>query len=480
MSNQINQREEDKKRLFGKTPDTQPEPIQEEEAGAAAADPEHDPDDPVTLEESLDYFKDPENTMAFMDELKTRTQEGESQLDYLLDLVKLAEEIVTKNKTREEVSAAVNYILLLGTYIALTNQIQGEVIETVTRKAPDEGEIEARLIPLIGQENLNKIIAMQENYPISDPPTVAEVFSRMVAVHMFTITIGKTPAISKPKKVEKIVFPLDKLNSTRGKLWGLFDTDTSGQLTLDLSAANDQREINLIYSVDFSALDGLHVRKELLDYDKRVYLAISALYDEGNRIITATQIYYAMGNTKRPNSREIEKILRSVRKMIALPITLDNSAEAEVYKYPKFEYYANLLPAEMGVIVNVAGTQTANAIRLFRDPPVTAFAKSRNQITTLPIQLLQAPVSHTDQAIAHEDYLINRISAAIRRNQKSLSILIETLQEKANLNEKKARTKERSERFLTHYKEQRWIKDYTISKDKIIITLSDEDKKGKK
>ena len=70
MSNQIDQREEDRKRLFGKTPDTQPEPIQEEEAGAAAADPEHDPDDPVTLEESLDYFNDPENTMAFMDELK--------------------------------------------------------------------------------------------------------------------------------------------------------------------------------------------------------------------------------------------------------------------------------------------------------------------------------------------------------------------------------------------------------------------------
>ena len=72
MSNQINQREEDKKRLFGKTPDTQPEPIQEEEAGAAAADPERYP---VTLEESLDYFKDPENTMLFIDELKTMVSE---------------------------------------------------------------------------------------------------------------------------------------------------------------------------------------------------------------------------------------------------------------------------------------------------------------------------------------------------------------------------------------------------------------------
>lgn len=472
MSNQINQREEDKKRLFGKTPDTQPEQIQEQEAGAAAADPE---EDSLTLDETLDFFKEPENTKSIIDEMKKLARENGSDYDLYLDFANIAEELVTQYKTRENVLPVLTYITLMGVYYSLAKPSKGEKFSIKT-KAPSEEELKSKIKIMIGEEKFNQLIKVQEKYTLSDPPTVTEVLSVILGTYLFSSTLKTdiVPTISKPRKVEKFEFPLDKLNSSHGKFWGLLEEDTNGQLKLDMSSDNTAGELNLIYSVDFSALEGLHVRKELNDYDKRVYFAISSLYNAGYTIITATQIYYAMGYTKRPNSRELDKILKSVTKMIALPITIDNSAEAAVYNYPKFTYFSTLLPAEGGIIVNVSGTKTENAIHLFREPPVMTFGKQRNQITTLPIKLLQTPVNKTDQAIAHEDYFIARISEAKHRKKKSLTLLIKTIQEKANLNEKNARTKERSERFLNHYKENGWIKSYTITNDKIIIILDKE------
>jgi hypothetical protein len=90
---------------------------------------------------------------------------------------------------------------------------------------------------------------------------------------------GAIPRIG-AKKPTKAGYPLDKVS---GIIWSLLEEDTNGQLTFAMESRTDRRkkkrELNLIYSIDFSALEeeGVKVSKRLTQTDKRIYIAIAGL-----------------------------------------------------------------------------------------------------------------------------------------------------------------------------------------------------------
>ena len=160
----------------------------------------------------------------------------------------------------------------------------------------------------------------------------------------------------------------------------------------------------------------MKITKKLTQFDKRVYIAISALFNEGNKVISLTQIHRTMGNEKRPSKEQLEKINNSITKMTGARITLDNSKEIKAnYGYDKFIYDGSLLPLERGAAV-VNGQLADAAIHIFREPPAMSFAKQRKQITTLDIKLLQSPLNKTESNLLIDDYLIERIARAKRGN----------------------------------------------------------------
>ena len=273
------------------------------------------------------------------------------------------------------------------------------------------------------------------------------------------------------KRAEIIEYPLDKPNSI---IWNLLEKDTRGQISFDMASDKDKRKglaLPAYYAINFDALSDIPITKRLLPFDKLTYIAVGALFNAGNNVVTLSQIYYAMGYTgKKPGDSDRDKILESITKMRKADIFFDNAGEAEKYKYPHYKYTGYLLPCDIcEAIVN--GNRTEAAIRLLAEPPLLTFAKQRNQITTLGVKLLQAPISKTDANLQIQDYLLEQISRKKRGKSHSCRILFNTLYKHANITTPKQqqRAPAKIEKYLNHYKQQEFITRYTMEKDGITV-----------
>ena len=294
------------------------------------------------------------------------------------------------------------------------------------------------------------------------PAPIREALERVIA--------AAAPAIVTARRADIVEYPLDKVNSN---IWNLLQDTTGRQLRLklDTAKAGSEKNINIYYSIDFDELEnsGIKITKKLLPYDKRVYIAISALYNAGNSYITLTQIYYAMGNTGKPSTNQLEKINESVTKMRGANIFIDNIQESEAYNYLRFKHTGYLLPAEI-TTATINGQLAESAIHILREPPVMTFAKQRKQITTITVKVLQSPISKTDANLLIDDYLIERIAKAKRSGQ-SCKILYDTLYDHAQITtyKQKARAPEKIKTYLDHYAACGMIAAYKMGKDGIQI-----------
>lgn len=263
------------------------------------------------------------------------------------------------------------------------------------------------------------------------------------------------------KRASTIEYPLDKPNSI---IWNLLERDTAGQVSFNMAKHGSKKAVPAYYSINFDELgDGITITKRLLPSDKRTYIAVSALFNAGNNIITLSQIHYAMGNTGRPSKQQLKKINDSITKMTTARIYFDNGEEATEYKYPHFSYDGSLLPLERGT-ATVNGQLSDAAIHIFREPPLISFAKQRKQITTIDVKLLQSPLSKTDENLLIDDYLLERISKAKNSKSKSCRILLKTLYDHADIvtPKQKTRAPEKINTYLQYYKEQGFITRFTM------------------
>lgn len=294
------------------------------------------------------------------------------------------------------------------------------------------------------------------------------------AIHIYSRLNPENVLSTTGKRVKNVEYPIDKVNNN---VWNLLSIDSSGQLAFNLDMANYSDKKNgklvpLYYSINFNAIEDIAATKQLQPYDKRVYIAIAALYNQGNTVISYSQIYAAMGNKKRPSAKDIDKIDKSVTKMAAAWLTMNNNGEVNAkYRYKQWTYDAALLPLErMRSIIN--GVPVENAIHLFREPPLVTFAKERKQLTTFDICVLDTPVSKTDQNIMIEDYLLDAI-AAIGHGRRNSKVLFNTIYEAAKITTKmqRSRATEKIVKVLKYYQECRLIEKYVLENDGVNITV---------
>lgn len=282
--------------------------------------------------------------------------------------------------------------------------------------------------------------------------------------------LENAPTKATAKRADILNYPLDKINST---IWNWLELAEGEQLTFAMEKRGSKTQIDAIYSINFDEMgDNLKITKQLDPFDKRVYTAIAALFNAGNPIVTVTQIYYAMGNSKRPAAHQLQKVYDSVSKMASAKIFLNNADEARRYKYDAVIYDDYLLPLKKKTAI-VNGKLADAAIFLYEEPPLAAFARNRGQITTIPIKLLDSPISKTEVNLAIEDYLLERIAHAKNAKQASCKILYKTLYEHAKIGtaKQRQRTPEKVQRYLDHYKAKAHIKDYRQGKDSVTIYL---------
>ena len=281
-----------------------------------------------------------------------------------------------------------------------------------------------------------------------------------------------TTEIINTQKLSSVNFPLDKVNST---LWYGFPV---GEVK-DLKAESDKdsrkgKQASILLLLDFAALNGVSISRELTVYDKWVWNACANLKEQGNDVITAEQIYKAMGNTGKPNAKIKEKIMESVETISRARVTIDTTEEHELYpKYERIKATFPLLATET-CTAYARGQIVESAIKIIDAPKLFAFAENRQQVTRLPLNVLDSPVSKTGDNLLLSDYLLTRISKMRNSKYITRTILLDTIYQKCGIDSrmKKSRLPEKIERILNHYKELEWIKDFKITEREIeIITF---------
>lgn len=266
-----------------------------------------------------------------------------------------------------------------------------------------------------------------------------------------------------------IIYPLDKVNSV---LWKGFPIGKSTALKAESDRDNEKgKRANIYVLLDFEEFDNVKISRSLTIFDKNILDAISSLKLDGHNIITSTQIYKRMGNTSRPNLKDKEKILNSIKTMLRAIVTIDNTEETDLYpKYDKVKATFHLLPCEIceGYF---KGKLIEEAIKIVEFPKIIAFAQQRKQVTLIPQSVLESPISKTDDNLLLTDYLITRI--ARMKNSKCITrtILLDTIYQKCTIDTKmkKSRFPKKIITILNHYKSIGWIKDYKLTDKEIEI-----------
>ena len=279
------------------------------------------------------------------------------------------------------------------------------------------------------------------------------------------------------RAAEKLEYPLDKPNAI---VWNFLEdaaqNNPNGQLKININTSKkgSKQDALIVYGIDFDNLQSVNITKRLTPFDKRCMIAAGALFNAGNNIITATQVYYEMGNTTPPNKTDIAKVNDSITKQNAGHVYYDNGQEVKTAKgYAHQVYDGSLLPMER-VSAYINGQLVDSAIKLYREPPLLSFAKDRKQVTTISRKLLESPVSKTDANLRLDDYLLERIGHM--KNPKSHTprkLLFKTIYEACAITTavQKRRAPEKICRYLDHYKSCKWIRGYKIEADGITILL---------
>lgn len=301
------------------------------------------------------------------------------------------------------------------------------------------------------------------------------------------------------KSFERIVVPVEKidlmLDKPNTRLWDyIAGADTNGQLYFNTGTAEMKKkdiEALIFYSINFSELDDLTISKELTPFDKLVYIVVGALYNAGNDVISATQIYKVMGYKGNPGASDLKDINDSLTKMGAARVKIDNKEEVDAYAnyegtkkgghkkegYKHFTYDASLLPFER-CTAYINDQYTDSAIHVFREPPLISFARVRNQLTTFSQKLLESPVNKTEANLRLQDYLLTHIGRIKAGNSRS-KMLYSTIFERCQITDKKQkqRAPEKIERYLRHYVAEGWISGYKMEPDGVVIKLTADKKK---
>lgn len=272
--------------------------------------------------------------------------------------------------------------------------------------------------------------------------------------------------------IRSIGYPTDKVNC---HLWG--NLRIGKQTILKAESDRDRargKRADIIVMLNFEELDGVKISRPLTIYDKRVFIAVANLVNEGQYILTPTMIDKAMGATTKTNAADKEKILESLAALVRARVTIDNTTEAKLYGYERIKGDFPLLAASI-VTAYVDGQLTEGALQVAELPKLFQFSINRDQVTTIPIKLLESPISKTKANMTLEDYLIRRISQMNNPNKKVPNkILLSTLYDQCGITDRKQRSrliKEKLPTLLDHYVKTEYIKSYTLD-DKSITIIS--------
>ena len=169
-----------------------------------------------------------------------------------------------------------------------------------------------------------------------------------------------------------------------------------------------------IKGVDIPAWDRLR------PFDREVLSVATSLYKAGNEVMTPQMIYQALsGNKEKTDLPPVmrERIIRSLRILRGVQITIDSGAELAASLNKKAKFEGALLPSKRIEVAELNGQIVIDSIQILSSSPLYDYAEGKGQISRIDIKMLNAPINNTETNIELKGYLARHIKSA--KNEKS-------------------------------------------------------------
>lgn len=237
---------------------------------------------------------------------------------------------------------------------------------------------------------------------------------------------------------------------------------------------------NAVSRIEFTNVETLNVKgiRSLSSFDMFIHDVCIAIQDAGNEVTTVNRIYWTMRGIKnrtakdtRPTEAMRAAILNSVIKLSQFGISIDAGDIVKKYKIEgkNSRFISVLLPCEILSDVYLNGNVLDDVIRFTGISPLKRNAILKEQMRSYDINLLEVPVSTTEENLPVVHYLLGCIESmkkAGNRKGKARSnvISIDTLIDKLQNTERRDRLAKTIEKCLKSWT-GRFISDYTLQKD---------------
>ena len=192
---------------------------------------------------------------------------------------------------------------------------------------------------------------------------------------------------------------------------------------------NRRREIFTFVSLKIETLkQALPAISRLEPFDGEVLSSCISLYADGNEYTTPDMIYRHMLGNKRVaklNPKMREAILASLRKLRLTSIIIRAEQELEAGYSKKSRYEGVILPNEVieDETVSLNGKNVRDCIHFFRNSPLYEYADDKNQISRIPVAMLDVPANNDKELIILKGYLARRYAEARNSNSKLGNII---------------------------------------------------------
>ena len=192
---------------------------------------------------------------------------------------------------------------------------------------------------------------------------------------------------------------------------------------------NGRKEIFTFVSLKIETLkQALPAISRLEPFDGEVLSSCISLYADGNEYTTPDMIYRHMLGNKRVaklNPKMREAILASLRKLRLTSIIIRAEQELEAGYSKKSRYEGVILPNEVieDETVSLNGKNVRDCIHFFRNSPLYEYADDKNQISRIPVAMLDVPANNDKELIILKGYLARRYAEARNQNSKLGNII---------------------------------------------------------
>lgn len=253
------------------------------------------------------------------------------------------------------------------------------------------------------------------------------------------------------------------------------DTRNRAELIVRNATAKKREVVDIVSLSYYGDLDGKAAK--IKSYDQSIYNAVASLLQAGNKVFLLEDIYKTITQKTKATSAQLKRIKAGLDKFSATRIRLDVTNEIEngmiAEMYLDGERIVNgimeeaLLQYRSFTVITDKGT-TKTAIEILSEPVLLYYSLIKNQIISIPVELLELPGNATEETISIRDYLLREINQLIKGYRNNETINYINLLKYIGVNPENMSRTERSRitsticGILDNLRDKKYIKDYKV------------------